>query len=85
MLDKQKDLATQVVIVGYLLFECIFFKPASVLRMWDASNLGHKIKFYNMFRRPKISLKYIATVGRVAKGSNLISPGNFFIKLFPFQ
>lgn len=55
MLDKQKDLATQVVIVGYLLLECIFFKPASVLRMWDVSNLGHKIKFYNMFRRPKIS------------------------------
>lgn len=88
MLDKQKDLATQVVIVGYLLLECILFKPVSVLRIWDVSNLGQKINFYNIkFRRPKISWKYVvATVGRVnAKGSNLIHIVTFLLSYSPFN
>lgn len=47
MLDKQKDLATQVVIVRYLLLECIHNNYLS--QNLFVSNLGQKTKFYDKF------------------------------------
>lgn len=47
MLDKQKDLATQVVIVRYLLLECILNNYLS--QNLFVSNLGQKTKFYDKF------------------------------------